>query len=321
MADATDPSNPPEEPPKQVADITTESHTTELSTHDMHTTDMHTNDLHTNVHSAPTSSGMSDSAFAAMDTSLPPIDKSLPAMDPPVSGVDSSLPPIDSSIPSLPPIDTSLPPIDTTLPAHDDTLDTFSFGDTKTSDLTSEHTTHLPESSSNLGEHSGPSVGSWQSPPNGTHSQPIQPPQHDQSPQPHTQTHYQQQPTQQQQQQHAPSQQYQSQPQQQNHGQQAQSQYQHQTPEMYQNHQGVSSSMSAPSMQTMDHHNVQGQQSHVPQAPIGSPMPPMSSVGQYMTGYPSNVSQMGMNSNAQMRYQLPGDPNKMLMLDMSKTKN
>jgi hypothetical protein len=38
----------------------------------------------------------------------------------------------------------------------------------------------------------------------------------------------------------------------------------------------------------------------------------MASVGQYMTGYPTNVSQMGMNSNAQMRYQLPGDPNKML---------
>lgn len=31
-----------------------------------------------------------------------------------------------------------------------------------------------------------------------------------------------------------------------------------------------------------------------------------------MTGYPNNVGQMGMNSSAQMRYQLPGDPNKML---------
>lgn len=64
---------------------------------------------------------------------------------------------------------------------------------------------------------------------------------------------------------------------------------------------------------TMDHNGVQGQQAHIPQAPIGSPMPsnspPMSSAGQYMTGYPTNVSQM---NNAQMRYQLPGDPNKMM---------
>lgn len=62
-------------------------------------------------------------------------------------------------------------------------------------------------------------------------------------------------------------------------------------------------------MQTMEH---PGQASHIPQAPIGSPMPPMASVGQYMTGYPTNVGQMGMNQSAQMRYQLQGDPNKML---------
>ncbi|KAJ6089688.1 hypothetical protein N7467_004904 [Penicillium canescens] len=58
----------------------------------------------------------------------------------------------------------------------------------------------------------------------------------------------------------------------------------------------------------MYHNSGQGQ---VPQAPIGSPlpnnMPPMTSMG-YMTGYPSNMGQ----GNAQMRYQLPGDPNKML---------
>ncbi|KAJ5206061.1 hypothetical protein N7491_003319 [Penicillium cf. griseofulvum] len=57
----------------------------------------------------------------------------------------------------------------------------------------------------------------------------------------------------------------------------------------------------------MYHNSSQGQ---VPQAPIGSPlpnnMPPMASMGQYMAGYPSNMG------NAQMRYQLPGDPNKML---------
>ncbi|TPR11548.1 ZIP zinc/iron transport family protein [Aspergillus niger] len=77
-----------------------------------------------------------------------------------------------------------------------------------------------------------------------------------------------------------------------------------------------SPSMNAPSMQPMDHHAVSGQSSQIPQAPIGSPMPsnmpPMPSVGQYMTGYPTNVGQMGMNANAQMRYQLPGDPNKLL---------
>jgi hypothetical protein len=38
----------------------------------------------------------------------------------------------------------------------------------------------------------------------------------------------------------------------------------------------------------------------------------MASMGQYMTGYPTNVAQMGMNANPPMRYQLPGDPNKML---------
>ncbi|KAI9932958.1 hypothetical protein MW887_009210 [Aspergillus wentii] len=82
---------------------------------------------------------------------------------------------------------------------------------------------------------------------------------------------------------------------------------------MYHHPQAGSAPMN--SMQTMDHHQ-QGQPGHVQQAPIGSPlpstMPPMASVGQYMTGYPTNVAQMGMSPNAQMRYQLPGDPNKML---------
>lgn len=59
-----------------------------------------------------------------------------------------------------------------------------------------------------------------------------------------------------------------------------------------------------------DMYHNSGSQGQVPQAPIGSPlpnnMPPMASMGQYMTGYPSNMG------NAQMRYQLPGDPNKML---------
>jgi hypothetical protein len=169
----------------------------------------------------------------------------------------------------------------------------------------SEHPTHFSATpGSNIGEQPGPSPdpnSPWQSSPNGTHSQqPIQQSQNNSAqapPQPQYQQYQSQQPQQQQGQ-------VQSQPQSQ--------QYQQQSPDMYHNHQAVSASMNAPSMQTMEHHSVQGQQSHVPQAPIGSPMPPMASVGQYMTGYPNNVAQMGMNSNAQMRYQLPGDPNKML---------
>lgn len=62
--------------------------------------------------------------------------------------------------------------------------------------------------------------------------------------------------------------------------------------------------------QQNDMYHNSGSQGQVPQAPIGSPlpnnMPPMASMGQYMAGYPSNMG------NAQMRYQLPGDPNKML---------
>lgn len=38
-------------------------------------------------------------------------------------------------------------------------------------------------------------------------------------------------------------------------------------------------------------------------------MPPM---GQYMPGYAPGMPQMGVPPNAQMRYQIPGDPSKML---------
>jgi len=52
------------------------------------------------------------------------------------------------------------------------------------------------------------------------------------------------------------------------------------------------------------------------QAPIGSPlpstMPPMPPMGQYMPGYPPGVPQMGVAPNPPMRYQIPGDPSKML---------
>lgn len=100
----------------------------------------------------------------------------------------------------------------------------------------------------------------------------------------------------------SPQHQYQSQPPQ---------GYQQQTSDMYHNTGGGFASVNANS-----NNNGQGQPGQVPQAPIGSPMPsnmpPMASMGQYMTGYPSNVSPSGMNSNSQMPYSLPGDPNKML---------
>ncbi|KAB8258249.1 hypothetical protein BDV32DRAFT_126074 [Aspergillus pseudonomiae] len=299
MAETADPASTPGELPKQAAEPT-------------------------DALAAPTSTSAEDSTFSAVDVSLPPIDKSLPAMDTPVTSVDTTLPPLDPSIPSLPPIDTSLPPIDTTLPATDGGLGTdthFSFDDPDPKHDDGglggpEPTTHVSATpGSNIGEQPGPSPApdsSWQLPSNGTHSQHL-PPLQNQSVQPQSQSQYQQ--PQQQQQQHAPSQQYQpQQPQQQGQMQsQPQSQqYQQQSSDMYHNHQASSAPMNAPSMQTMDHHSTQGQTSHVPQAPIGSPMPPMASVGQYMTGYPNNVGQMGMNSSAQMRYQLPGDPNKML---------
>ncbi|PWY80590.1 hypothetical protein BO70DRAFT_46024 [Aspergillus heteromorphus CBS 117.55] len=280
------------------------------------------------------------------DHALPPIDTSLPSidstgMDDPLHSLDHSLPPIDPTIPSLPPIDTSLPPLDTTLPATDGHLDDedpdFSFPDTHLEGHASEANS-APGTSYDFTEHSGQSstpAPTYQSPANGTQ---LQQPDQSQSQalqqlqqsSPQAQTPYHQQYAQPQQ--HSPSQhsasmqqhgtmhqhqqgQSQSvhaspQPQQQ---QQYQPQQHQQSPDIYHNHQSHSTSMSGSSMQTMDH---QGQSSQIPQAPIGSPMPsnmpPMASVGQYMTGYPTNVSQMGMNTNAQMRYQLPGDPNKML---------
>ncbi|GAD94587.1 C6 finger domain protein, putative [Paecilomyces variotii No. 5] len=73
-------------------------------------------------------------------------------------------------------------------------------------------------------------------------------------------------------------------------------------------------------------HSVDGRQQFSPQqpapaaqttqAPIGSPlpssMPPMPPMGQYMPGYAPGMPQMGVPPNAQMRYQIPGDPSKML---------
>lgn len=80
---------------------------------------------------------------------------------------------------------------------------------------------------------------------------------------------------------------------------QPQPNYAQQNPDMYHNQTTFSA---------VNVNNGQGQHGQMPQAPIGSPMPPMSSMGQYMTGYPSSVPQHGMDG----RYPHPGDPNKML---------
>ncbi|KAL2005835.1 hypothetical protein VTN00DRAFT_10328 [Thermoascus crustaceus] len=78
-----------------------------------------------------------------------------------------------------------------------------------------------------------------------------------------------------------------------------------------------SAAMNLPSIHSMDGRPVQGQQpAQTTQAPIGSPlpsnMPPMPPMGQYMPGYPPGVPQMGVTPNPPMRYQIPGDPSKML---------
>ncbi|KAL3475493.1 hypothetical protein BJX99DRAFT_159037 [Aspergillus californicus] len=217
----------------------------------------------------------------AFDVSLPPIDKTLPDNDHALPAIDMSLPPMDSTIPALPPLDTSLPPLDTTLPAIDglhesETNLSFDAG-FDDSDLSGDGITGNGASGHNYytTEHTGQSSTPMNATPsNGTYSQPGQQPpqhyehtpQHQYSPQQNASTH---------QQQHPP---------QNNQGQMHQQSQQ--SPEMY--------SASPP----LNNASMQGQASHVPQAPIGSPMPPMASVSQYMGGY------SGMNSGSQMHYQL-----------------
>ncbi|KAL4881991.1 hypothetical protein BJY04DRAFT_207180 [Aspergillus karnatakaensis] len=231
----------------------------------------------------------------AIDVSLPPIDKTLPEHDTTLPAIDTTLPPIDSTIPALPPIDTSLPPLDTTLPAIDDLhgseanfFDRFNqdegVGDGVTENGTNGHDipTTEPHQPSATPTHN--SV-----PPNGIHPPPG--PQHQashyeqQQPQQHHYSPHQNAPTQHQPQQ-SPAPLHQQPHQQPQHG-----------PDMYHNHHSASPPLN---------NSMQGQPSHIPQAPIGSPMPPMASVSQYMAGYP------GMNSGGQMHYQLQGDASKML---------
>ncbi|EAW10617.1 putative C6 finger domain protein [Aspergillus clavatus NRRL 1] len=246
-----------------------------------------------------------ESMISAIDTALPPIDKTMPAEDttlPPIDtslpSLDTSLPPIDSSVPSLPPIDTSLPPLDTTLPA---TEPGFSFSSTKLGnsepvgpDFTGPITGGSEHSTANQTSLPSTQASSYHQS-NGTYTpQPAQQQQEQQQQQ--QDAHYQHQ--------YQPPQHY-APPQHQQQNQPSQQQYQQPSSDMYQNHQSPPTHMNGPS-----------QQSHIPQAPIGSPMPsnmpPMSSTDQYMAGYSANVAQMGYNTSAQMRYQLPGDPNKML---------
>ncbi|KAJ5086661.1 hypothetical protein NUU61_007968 [Penicillium alfredii] len=223
----------------------------------------------------------------APGATLPAIDPSIPAMDTSQSLMESTLSSFDSALPSvgssaapdlsLPAIDTTLPDMDSSLPAIGTDIPTMdeshSFGDEGQIGHSDFHTGSADPAGPGQ---PGPVNGSAQyQPSNGTYN--------------YAQSHA---PAQQ-----APSQhQFQAQPQQ--HYQQPQ-----QNLDMYHNPAGFSDN------------NVQGQPGQVPQAPIGSPlpssMPPMASMGQYMTGYPSNV-QPGMSPNAQMRYQLPGDPSKMM---------
>ncbi|OJJ02682.1 hypothetical protein ASPVEDRAFT_132934 [Aspergillus versicolor CBS 583.65] len=271
MADTTEHTQPPGEQPQPAAEATTDPGDN-VSTEPLHT--------HTDEQSHP-----------PIDVSLPPIDKTLPDHDTSLTAIDTSLPSMDSTIPALPPIDTSLPPLDTTMPAMDDLHGTEHFSFDRFDEETSGHdfengtTEHIHQTTEHHGDSStpvpqNPASSNGVHPPGQHQYYEQQPPQHHYSPQQNTPQHHQQSPAQMHQQSHQ-----QSQP----------------PPDMYHSHNSASPPLTNPSMQ--------GQPSHIPQAPIGSPMPPMASVSQYMAGYPS---QMGMNSGGQMHYQLQGDANKML---------
>jgi hypothetical protein len=83
---------------------------------------------------------------------------------------------------------------------------------------------------------------------------------------------------------------------------------------------GPTASQNLPSIQTIDGHRPQSQPSAQPiQAPAGSPlpshmphMPHMPPIDRYIPGYPPGMPQMGISSNPQGRYHIPGDPSKML---------
>lgn len=250
----------------------------------------------TSTTAATSESPAMDSTFSNIDSSLPPIESTLPAIDTSLPQMDSTLPsfdtsppPFDSSVPALPSIDTSMPPLDTNLTA----TDTHSFfADTNHNgvhDVQSGLPTSAPEESDNGFPSHTDSFD--HSEVNGAYQ-------------------FSDQPAHEQQQSHPPPQ---GQEQQYQQYQQPQQQQYQQHQDVYQNSQAGTPTMNVNASQTMDYNGVQGQQQgHIPQAPIGSPMPsngpPMHSPGSYM-GYPT---QMSMSPNDQMRYQLPGDANKML---------
>ena len=237
-----------------------------------------------------TESGPASKTGASIEASLPAMDHSLPAMDTSQSFMDAGVPSFDSELPSvgssaapdlsLPAIDTTLPTLDSSLPAIGTDIPTMdahhSFGE---NDHFESHDSPA-DSGSQIDQQN--SSTHYQSPPNGNYqyahsSTPLQQHGGQQTPQPPSQQQFQPQP---------------------------QHNYQHQSSDIY-HHSGAFSTVNANS-------GHQGQPGQIPQAAIGSPMPPMASMGQYMTGYPSNIPQPGMNSSAQMRYSLAGDANKML---------
>jgi hypothetical protein len=226
------------------------------------------------------------SSLPAMDTSLPPIDSSHSLDDNELPSFDAALRAVSSSAAdlSLPAIDTTLPSLDSTLPAIGTDIPTMDhpFGDDSPfahhdSHDGSEHALNVGHD----GTHQGSINGSthYQTPSNDNYQTSNGNYQYNQN------SHH----DGRQQSQASPQHQYQSQPPQ---------GYQQQT-DMYHNTGGGFASVNANS------NNGQGQPGQMPQAPIGSPMPPMASMGQYMAGYPSNVSPSSS-------YSLPGDPNKML---------
>ncbi|KAJ5221745.1 uncharacterized protein N7469_010632 [Penicillium citrinum] len=228
----------------------------------------------------------------SVESTLPAMDTTIPGLDGPNSFDEAGLPSFDSALQSVGSSaapDLSLPAIDTTLPSLDASLPAIG---TDIPTMDEHHTfddSHFDHHHDNITQQPDSTNGSnhYQTPSNGTY-------QYSQSPVPQQQ--YDGQQPSQAQSQH----QFQSQPQQ---------NYQQQSPDMYHNQGGFSAVNSNPA------NNNQGQHGQVPQAPIGSPMPSnmpsMSSMGQYMTGYPSNVPQPGMSSN-QMGYPMPGDPSKIL---------
>ncbi|KAJ5324544.1 transcriptional regulator family: Fungal Specific TF [Penicillium atrosanguineum] len=223
---------------------------------------------------------------SSIDHALPAMDSHIPSLD-----FDTELPSIGSSADvdlSLPAIDTTLPSLDSALPAIGTDIPTMEDHERHSFENDFDHHDHhhngSVDSGNNFDQHSESMNGSshYQTPANGNYHYSPTPQQQDgqQTPQGQSQHQFQSQPP--------PN-------------------YQQHSPDMYHNPGGFSS------VNSNSGNNGQGQPGQVPQAPIGSPMPahmpPMASMGQYMTGYPSNVSQ---NPNSQMRYPLPGDPNKIL---------